>query len=75
MACSTLDMGNGRVAIVCSRRHARPSRCSVCGRKATKLCDAKVGPQRTCDAKLCDGCARESGSSDFCPSHGQEGLL
>lgn len=75
MACRTVDAGEGRVLILCSRRHARTSRCQFCGLMATRLCDAKIGPQRTCDAKLCARCARVSGGSDFCPKHGQQGLL
>lgn len=75
MTCRVSDAGNGRVAIVCTRRDYRPIRCQFCGRKGSLLCDAKVGPKKTCDAKLCNACARKSGGSDFCPRHTQEGLL
>lgn len=65
MPCETFRLGDGSVAIVCSRGR-RGRKCSECKRRdATKQCDfplsgAKAG--KTCDRYLCDGCAVQLGN-------------
>lgn len=56
MACETVRMPGGGMAIVCSSR--RVPRCA-CGRRAPLLCDWKVPSKKsgTCDAPLCNRCA------------------
>lgn len=82
MRCDTIDLGDGGVAIVCSRG-ARRKTCSSCKKRpATKLCDAVVVRRGkgvgTCDRDLCATCAQtthEPGakdSTDLCPVHAEE---
>jgi len=72
VTCELVDLGDGGVAIVCTRGRRRAS-CSHCGRHAaTLLCDfplkgKKAG--RTCDRKLCPKCAVHLGEADYCPPH------
>lgn len=74
-----IPLGGGGYA--CSRgRGGRRAMCSVCKqREAAKLCDFPLRGRRagkTCDAKLCDGCAVQQpvtsidgDTVDFCPPH------
>ncbi len=60
------------VALVCIKR-PRPARCSVCkARPHTRLCDGPgKRPGKTCNAKLCDRCAKHVGPDrDLCPACG-----
>lgn len=78
MPCDPLDLGNGAVAIICSRGK-RGKVCSACKRnQATLLCDfpltgAKMG--KTCDRDLCRSCAKSvprtdgKDTVDMCPAH------
>src|SRR6266404_2980040 len=65
MKCERVNLGDGTVAIICSRGQRR-TRCSTpgCNRQASKLCDfplagAKAG--KTCDRGLCASCAVNMG--------------
>jgi hypothetical protein len=75
MTCSIVKLPGGGTAIV-KHSPARFSRCKFCeGRgAATLLCDFVItktlgGDQITCDAKVCEVCARREGGKDFCPNH------
>lgn len=74
MTCKTIDLGNGAFAIACTRGSPRRALCQVCKQRPhEKLCDfplagAKAG--KTCDLKLCRGCAAHVGKDrDLCPAH------
>jgi hypothetical protein len=76
MPCEVIDIPGGGQAII--RRSRRPV-CQFCKqREHTKLCDYKitvgsVGCSRTCDAKMCDQCAKNVGVDlDYCPDHKEE---
>jgi DNA modification methylase len=64
MGCERVNLGNGITAIVCTRGQRR-AKCSNCGRmRADLLCDWKLKGKKagkTCDRKLCHGCATEVG--------------
>lgn len=72
MTCQRFDLGNGDFAIACTRG-SRVARCKPCDRKAVYLCDwklkgAKLG--KTCDAKLCQGCAQSPApDKHLCQAH------
>ena len=70
MPCEKKDLGDGSVAIVCSRR---PSyRCVHCGRRADLLCDFPVirgKTKGTCDARLCGACTTKADGMDLCRPH------
>lgn len=72
MACDSVRLPNGAIAIVCSRggRRLKAEPCSVCGKAAGRLCDFPTGKGRTCDAPLCSSCSTKlSGDRDLCPDH------
>lgn len=70
MPCSWIKLSNGTVAIV---KHAAPrrTRCQCgSGLFAELLCDWKVGPGKTCDAKICRACSTAPASGkDLCRVH------
>ncbi len=84
MGCTPINLGGGATAIICSRGR-RLAKCSVCkSRLSTKLCDYPLRGRnagKTCDAKLCDGCAQQQAKQapfpgsvagdtiDLCPAH------
>jgi hypothetical protein len=73
MACKTIDLGGGAFAIACTRGKRR-ALCQVCRRNPhEKLCDQPltgVKAGKTCDLKLCRGCAVHAGTDlDLCPAH------
>ena len=72
MVCTPVPMGDGTVAIVCSR-NTRTPKCSICReRDGTRQCDFPKG-KGTCDKYLCETCAvRIEPEVDFCPSHGRD---
>lgn len=73
----------GGVAVVCTRGRTR--KCRTCGRPASLLCDAPLGPEpqlglfgaapsrrrrATCDAPICSTCATATGPDrHVCPIH------
>ena len=67
MPCEWYKMPNGTVMHV-NRGHSRGSkrRCKFCGADyyGGKLCDFPVGNERTCDAEMCDACARTLGTQE-----------
>jgi len=76
MACRTVPIPGGGLAIVCSRgeRHPKPRRCVVCNQPewmtSIKLCDGEVRPGVTCDAVVCiDHAHHVEPDTDFCPRH------
>lgn len=78
MPCNTMKLPGGGFAIVCTRGR-RPNLCDVCKHRPFEvLCDyplagAKAG--KTCDRKLCRGCAKHVGENkDLCPPHAKLGL-
>ena len=79
MSCSALTI-NGLRVIVCRARPVTKKHCKFCrgaGRTvlASRLCDAQIGPGKTCDAGLCEKHARRQASgADHCPLHNGEGI-
>jgi hypothetical protein len=75
-----IPLADGTTAsgIICSRGHRPRKPCQVCGGAVhSVLCDfpliTKPGKkQKTCDAKLCEGCAMHVGQRDFCPDHAKQ---
>jgi hypothetical protein len=73
MPCDRYDLGNGGVAIVCSRGRREP--CSVAGCRATSvaLCDYPLQGKKagkTCDRRLCAAHRVSKGKDrDYCPTH------
>lgn len=69
--CYVIKRPDGGTAMV--RTGNTPGRgCCVCKRKTNrpKLCDFPVGPQRRCDAVLCEACATHvEPDTDYCPPH------
>lgn len=72
MPCTVIEFHGGR-AIVCSRGSKSTALCSNCKRPAGLLCDYPLrGPKagKTCDRKLCERCAVETGAErHLCPAH------
>jgi hypothetical protein len=72
MRCRAIPVPGG-FAIACGGQPRR-RRCSVCGELgASKLCDGppRRRDRRTCDAPLCEKCARKRAPGadfDYCPS-------
>ena len=69
MGCTKIKVGTVGV-IVCTRGRYI-AKCQVCKKRPhTKLCDFPRGDGRTCDKKLCDGCAVVVNKEpDYCPEH------
>lgn len=68
MKCTTLNV-DGIHVIACGGR--RITKCS-CGRPASKLCDWKIAPGRTCDTPVCDACATSPAEGkDLCKLHAE----
>jgi hypothetical protein len=85
-------MPDGTVAHINRGRDGRKQTCKFCGQRYSegKLCDFPVGNGRTCDAAMCDGCARTLGSQhtdigngmkrlndtiDVCPIHRGQAIV
>lgn len=65
--------GSGGGGIICRSRGRQP-RCATCGRPGPLLCDAPVtrknGKRGTCNARICQRCARTVGDDrHHCPLH------
>ena len=75
MACRTIPIPGGGVAIVCGPSLRRiPRRCIVCHcpdwLTTMKLCDYATGPAQTCDAAVCVEHAQHiEPDTDYCPAH------
>lgn len=67
MGCEWLKTADGTVVHI-NRGHSRgPKRhCKFCGHEyyGGKLCDFPIGDGCTCDAQMCNGCARTLGRQD-----------
>jgi len=67
MPCEWYEMPGGSVLHI-NRGHSTGARrtCKFCGQKYRegKLCDFPVGNGRTCDAEMCDRCARTLGAQN-----------
>lgn len=75
MPCRTIRSEDGKMTgIICSRNGPAKT-CRFCRekgrkRKATKLCDFKLGAYVTCDAPMCDFHATPvAPEKDLCPPH------
>lgn len=72
--CEWLKTADGVVIHVNRGRSTRgPKRhCKFCGKDyyGGKLCDFPVGNGRTCDAQMCDECARTLGRGEVEIGHG-----
>lgn len=75
MPCHWVNLPGGGVAHV-RTANRKPKLCPFCKqRPVTKLCDYRiavgdVGHTRTCDAEICDICAKHIGPEvDYCPQH------
>lgn len=73
MACKWIQLPGGGVAHI-NMGNRRPALCQTCRKKPhTKLCDFPAGDGKTCDKRLCDGCAVHVGpDADHCPDHTTE---
>lgn len=72
--CTPFRTSDGKLAgFICSRG-GRADRCAYCGRLASKLCDFKVAPGKTCDARICGQCSVHTElDHDVCRIHGIRG--
>ena len=81
MTCTPVKLPGGGSAIICGPKQRYP-KCRFCptlhdgtgANPATLLCDFPVaktlgGDVITCDAQVCERCARRVGDKDFCPKH------
>jgi hypothetical protein len=67
MHCTYVKLGNV-TALVCSAK--RIERCIGCGAPADRLCDWKMGRDRTCDRPVCAKCSHQPApDKDLCPAH------
>jgi hypothetical protein len=67
MPCEWLRGPNGEVIHINRGRTREKTRhCKFCHKdyKGGKLCDFPVGNGKTCDAEMCDACARTLGRGD-----------
>lgn len=74
MGCKTYFNDVGRVSmIVCSRDR---SRCHVCGKPATSLCDATKRDGYPCDAPMCEEHRHRVGEdTDVCKYHNRPNFI
>ena len=74
MPCDWLKDKDGNNVIHLNMGHSRGQKknCKFCHReyREGKLCDFPVGNDRTCDAEMCNGCARTLGRGDVPIGHG-----
>jgi hypothetical protein len=49
----------------------KPKLCPFChGAYVARLCDFKKADGKTCDVRMCEGCATNVGAGmDYCPTH------
>jgi hypothetical protein len=73
VTCTPINLGNGNVAIVCTRGGRPRTLCSACKSRVHELlCDHPLAGKlvgRTCSAKLCRRCATHVDGKDLCPPH------
>ncbi len=73
MTCTKIDLGNGAVAIVCSRGRKPGPPCRTCGSDSPYLCDFPLKGRaagRTCSAPMCEKHRHSLGPNvDYCPTH------
>jgi hypothetical protein len=77
MPCEWLKTPDGVVMhIKCGRSRGPKRHCKFCHEDyyGGKLCDFPVGNGRTCDAQMCDGCARTLGTQESDIGHGMKRL-
>jgi hypothetical protein len=77
MGCEWIKMADGTVAhINCGHNRGPKRHCKFCHKdyRGGKLCDFPVGNGKTCDAEMCDGCARTLGSQSTDIGHGMKRL-
>jgi hypothetical protein len=67
MHCTFVRTSTGG-AVLCGPK--RIPRCAFCHGVAGLECDFPTTPRKTCDKKICRGCAIAIGPNvDFCPDH------
>jgi len=77
MPCERLPMGDGAVAIVCTRGRRVRQRCDEpgCHRPMVALCDWPVAGG-TCSRRVCVGHQRHQVRNvDYCPTHARVGAM
>ena len=75
MPCEWLKTADGTVIHVNRGRGGKKKLCPFCKRgSVSKLCDFPIGNGKTCDAEICDGCARTLGRQDVEIGHGMKRL-
>lgn len=79
MPCQPIAFAGLRGIFCGSKRNPRQRcQCSSQRGSATLLCDAQIGPKRTCNAPLCNRCSTHIGpDTDLCRAHAEhhaEGL-
>jgi hypothetical protein len=74
--CEWLKTADGTVMHINRGRGGGKQFCKFCRRKYSegKLCDFPVGNGRTCDAAMCNECARTLGSQETEIGHGMKRL-
>lgn len=68
---AAVRLPDGTIAMVCGpRRRSAPCQVPRCSATSSKLCDWPTDGKKTCDLKLCAGCATKIGPDrDLCPAH------
>ncbi|QNI34504.1 hypothetical protein H7849_11775 [Alloacidobacterium dinghuense] len=75
MPCHPYVDEQGHVFLINCREPRLPA-CEFCGKTAPKLCDFPTGNGKTCDATICDACAKSVGfDRDYCPAHAPQRSL
>lgn len=66
MPCEWLKTSDGTVMHINRGRGGKRHTCAFCKRTYTegKLCDFPIGNGKTCDAQMCNHCARTIGTQD-----------
>ena len=68
MGCKVTRFDDGTSMISCSWGASQA--CEFCGAPHKKLCDFELVNGGTCDAYMCNGCAKSVGvNRDYCPGH------
>lgn len=77
MGCHWIRLDDGTLVHLNMGRSRPPAKCQFCKTRAhTKLCDHRLGASGTCDAKMCDECAKNVGpEQDLCPKHSRFPML
>lgn len=65
MKCQLLPGG-----VILCRSRGQTQRCKAHGAKAIRLCDWRIGKNKTCDEPLCANCTYSPAKDkDLCPAH------